>query len=75
MKKITLTISVLCLSLFVFAQDLTTKKGVSILPTTGDWAIGFDGSPLFNYFPVEFSLFSCSSHVRILSSNQYKDII
>ena len=71
MKKITLTISVLCLSLFVFAQDLTTKKGVSILPTTGDWAIGFDGSPLFNYFGNAFNNSTGNSFsVNFLDSHQ-----
>jgi hypothetical protein len=31
------------------AQDLTSKKGSPILPETGDWCIGLDATPFFNY--------------------------
>lgn len=35
-----------------FAQDdevITGKDGAAILPAAGDWALGFDASPLLNY--------------------------
>jgi hypothetical protein len=33
----------------IVAQDLTSKKGLPILPETGDWCIGLDATPFFNY--------------------------
>ncbi len=36
-------------SITVSAQDLTSKKGSPILPEAGDWGIGIDGTPFFNY--------------------------
>lgn len=33
----------------VKAQDLTSKKGVPILPEKGEWAIGIDAVPFFYY--------------------------
>jgi len=38
--------------LFVYqaeAQDLTSKKGETILPEEGDYALGFDANPFLNY--------------------------
>jgi len=32
------------------AQEMTSKKGFPILPETGDWSIGFDAVPVFEYF-------------------------
>lgn len=32
-----------------FAQDLTSKKGETILPESGDWSIGVDATPFLNY--------------------------
>lgn len=32
-----------------YAQDLTSKKGLPILPETGDWCIGIDATPFLNY--------------------------
>ncbi len=31
-------------------EKLTSKKGVPILPETGDWALGLDANPFFLYF-------------------------
>jgi hypothetical protein len=45
-------IIVICLLLsasFVKAQDLTSKKGSPILPEAGDWGIGIDATPFFDY--------------------------
>lgn len=32
------------------AQDLTSKNGTPILPEAGDFAVGIDASPIFNFF-------------------------
>jgi len=45
-------IAAACLLLIVnvvSAQDLTSKKGSPILPEAGDWGIGLDATPFFNY--------------------------
>lgn len=51
MKK--LIIAFMCTGfLFVYqaeAQDLTSKKGETILPEEGDYALGFDADPFLNY--------------------------
>jgi hypothetical protein len=54
MKKVIFT---LMIALFAVAAvtaqeptDLTSKKGVPILPEKGDYAIGIDAIPFFNYF-------------------------
>ncbi|HLP11693.1 MAG TPA: hypothetical protein VK177_07130 [Flavobacteriales bacterium] len=39
----------------VNAQDLTSKKGETILPEAGDWAISFDATPFLNYAGQMFS--------------------
>ena len=39
----------------VFAQDLTSSKGESILPEVNDWAIGFDASSVFSAIGGMFS--------------------
>jgi len=39
----------------VSAQDLTSKKGETILPEAGDWAISFDAKPFLNYAGQLFS--------------------
>ena len=50
MKKKVLFIAALFTVGITFAQDqLTSKKGVPILPEAGDYAIGFDAGNLLNY--------------------------
>jgi len=39
----------------VSAQDLTSKKGETMLPEAGDWAISFDATPFLNYAGQLFS--------------------
>lgn len=39
----------------VSAQDLTSKKGETMLPEAGDWAISFDATPFLNYAGNLFS--------------------
>jgi hypothetical protein len=50
MKKLTILLSAVALSVTANAQDLTNKKGESILPQQGDWAIGINADPFLNYF-------------------------
>lgn len=50
MKKKVLFVAALFIGATTFAQDgLTSKKGETILPEAGDWAIGFDAVPFLNY--------------------------
>ena len=51
MKKLCLTVLVAFAVITVTnAQDLKSKQGVPILPEAGDYAIGIDATPFFNYF-------------------------
>jgi len=49
MKKKVVLCALLFSSASFFAQDLTSKKGETILPEAGDWAIQFDAAPFLNY--------------------------
>jgi hypothetical protein len=50
MKKSTLLIAALAFgATAAFAQDLTSKKGETFLPESGDWSIGIDATPVLNY--------------------------
>lgn len=50
MKKRLLFVAAIFAATATFAQDgLTSKKGEAYLPEAGDWAIGVDANPLFNY--------------------------
>ena len=49
MKNTVLLLSFLIISLTVFAQNLTNKKGEPILPQKGDWAVSVDASPFLKY--------------------------
>lgn len=55
MKKLFLMISLASAVAFANAQDMTSKKGVPILPETDDWSIGFDATNLIRYFGNMFS--------------------
>ena len=51
MKKVIFTLMIALFAVAaVTAQDLTSKKGVPILPEKGDYAIGIDAVPFFEYF-------------------------
>lgn len=50
MKKKTLLLASALFAGTAFAQDLTSKKGETIMPEAGDWAISFDAVPFLNYF-------------------------
>lgn len=50
MKKKVLLIATVFAATTTFAQDLTSKKGETILPEADDWAISFDAAPFLNYF-------------------------
>jgi hypothetical protein len=43
MKKLFLTLTLASAVAFANAQDMTSKKGVPILPEANDWSISFDG--------------------------------
>jgi hypothetical protein len=48
MKKVML-LATMFAATTTFAQDLTSKKGETMLPEAGDWAIQFDATPFLNY--------------------------
>ena len=51
MKKFALIIAVVFGAIVVSnAQELKSKAGVPILPEAGDYAIGIDATPIFNFF-------------------------
>lgn len=50
MKKRLLTVALALGVSASFAQDLKSKKGENYLPEAGDYALGFDGVPVLNYF-------------------------
>lgn len=54
-KSITFLVLMLILSVFVNAQELTSKKGVPILPEKGEYAIGIDAVPFFYYLGNMFN--------------------
>ncbi|MFT5778341.1 MAG: hypothetical protein ACI837_001297 [Crocinitomicaceae bacterium] len=49
MKKSILAVAVLLGTSATFAQDLTSKKGESYLPESGDWSVSIDATPLLGY--------------------------
>jgi len=50
MRKVTLVIlSVVLTAAIVNAQELTNKKGFTLLPEAGDIALGFDAVPFFDF--------------------------
>ena len=58
MKKRVLLVASIFAATFTFAQDgaeLTSKKGETILPEAGDYAIGFNAAPFLNYAGNLFS--------------------
>lgn len=55
MKNKSLLIATVFAASTAFAQDLTSKKGETMLPEAGDWAISFDATPFLNYAGQMFS--------------------
>jgi hypothetical protein len=49
MKKAILIITAVILSTAIYAQDMTNKKGIPILPAEGEYALGIDPYPFFLY--------------------------
>lgn len=50
MKKVILTfVAVLGIVAFLNAQELTSKKGFTILPEAGDWCLSMDATPFFDF--------------------------
>jgi hypothetical protein len=50
MRKLILTVALAATTMFAGAQTLTSKNGTPILPEANDWSIGFDATPMLNYF-------------------------
>lgn len=50
MKKLILTAALATAIIGANAQDMMSKKNTPILPEANDWSIGFDASPVLNYF-------------------------
>jgi hypothetical protein len=50
MKKVSLTLFAALVFAFSANAQLKNKQGETILPETGDWAIGIDATPFLNYF-------------------------
>ena len=56
MKKAIFTIVIaICTVAFINAQDLTSKKGVPILPQAGDYSIGINAVPFFDFIGNAFN--------------------
>jgi len=50
MKKVILTfVAVLGIVAFLNAQELTSKKGFTILPEAGDWCLSMDATPFLDF--------------------------
>ena len=49
MKKKLLIVAAIAFASTSFAQDLTSKKGETMLPEAEDWSIGFDAAPWLTY--------------------------
>ena len=71
MKKTVLMISAILVSAVTFAQDLTSKKGETILPEAGDWAIGFEATPFLNYAGNLFNSGNSAPTANFLDSNMF----
>lgn len=59
MKKLFLSFALAAAVVVVNAQDMTSKRGVQILPEADEWALGIDASPILRYFG---NLFTQSSN-------------
>ena len=57
MKKFTilLALALICFTAISQDQKLTNKKGIPILPESGDWCVSIDATPFLNYFGGFFS--------------------
>lgn len=55
MKKLTLLIAAVSITAAVTAQNLTNRKGESILPEQGDWALGINADPFLSYLGNMFN--------------------
>lgn len=49
MKKKVILLAAMFVGVSAYAQDLTSKKGETMLPEAGDWAVQFDAAPFLNY--------------------------
>ena len=58
MKKLFLSLAFLSAGAGLFAQGLTSKKGMPILPEAKDWSISFDAVPFLDYAFDKSRIFS-----------------
>jgi len=72
MKKTTLLFTLAFGVTSVFAQDLTSKKGETMLPESGDWAIGITANPFLNYLGnfIGGNGLNVAPNFNFLSTNQ-----
>ena len=68
-RLLSLFFCLLCLN--VFSQDLTTKKGESILPEEGDWSIGTTAHPFIDFVSNIFSESSSSTAMPSFGDDLY----
>ena len=62
MKKVGLTLLVALVFVFSANAQLKNKQGETILPETGDWAIGIDAAPILGYFGNMFNANTSNKH-------------
>jgi hypothetical protein len=58
MKKLFLSLAMIAAGAAAFAQNLTSKKGFTILPEANDWSISFDAVPFLDYAFDKSRIFS-----------------
>lgn len=55
MKKLIFTVFIMVLAVSLASSQLVSKKGVPILPEKGEYCLGADAVPFFNYFGNMFN--------------------
>jgi hypothetical protein len=75
MRKLLLTASLAFAVAFANAQTMTSKNGSPILPETDDWSIGFDATPVLNYFGNMFNNTANNSVYMNYPSNNTMTIV
>ncbi len=75
MKKVTMILCAVFVSNLMMAQDgLVSKRGINILPEAGEWAIGIDASPIFEYVGNIFNGTMDNSAPVFQSNSEYQGV-
>lgn len=75
MKKVTMILCAVFVSSLMMAQDgLVSKRGINILPEAGEWAIGIDASPIFEYVGNIFNGTMDNSAPVFQSNSEYQGV-